>query len=518
MIVASLLLIIIDPRFTQHRVPTPSARDRIVPLRPSLVSSSFPDQPSCASRQQLPQWRSSSSSNSSNKSPASPYLLSRIRDYEQRHKRCDPHSESFLRNSQELVRLTRSKDLAPDCRYIVWVPVNGLGNRMLSLASSFVYALLTDRVLLVDFDDSMSGLFCEPFPDDATWLLPGDFTFKGRSNGEKFRGVYSLGNLLEKSEKKHDEEIAVQATALLYLYLSGDNNYDMLFYRDDTQKLLTNVPWLVLRSDQHFVPYFFVMPGFRAELDRLFPDKEAVFQHVGRYLFSPTNRVWGRVARFYDTYLAKAEQRIGLQVRVFYPDKTPASLMLPHILRCMQVVSGILPRLQQNETSPTSSATRSRTLKAVLVASLLEEFYTELKDMYWMRPAADDAAVGVYQTSHEGWQETGNGAHNVKALVDIYLLSMCDVLVTSHFSTFGYVAHSLAGLRPWYLQNPGDYEAKRNEPACVRAVSPEPCFHFHPYYDTNSANHGDAAGGGPAPVIMNCEDYEWGFKLANLKY
>ncbi|CAI0548898.1 unnamed protein product [Linum tenue] len=234
----------------------------------------------------------------------------------------------------------------------------------------------------------------------------------------------------------------------------------MLFYRDDTQKLLTNVPWLVLRSDQHFVPYFFVMPGFRAELDRLFPDKEAVFQHVGRYLFSPTNRVWGRVARFYDTYLAKAEQRIGLQVRVFYPDKTPASLMLPHILRCMQ----------------------------------------------------------VYQTSHEGWQETGNGAHNVKALVDIYLLSMCDVLVTSHFSTFGYVAHSLAGLRPWYLQNPGDYEAKRNEPACVRAVSPEPCFHFHPYYDTNSANHGDAAGGGPAPVIMNCEDYEWGFKLANLKY
>jgi xyloglucan fucosyltransferase len=65
---------------------------------------------------------------------------------------------------------------------------------MLSLLSTFLYALLTDRVLLVRNTDDFTDLFCEPFPD-TTWSLPPDFPVANMSQ----LGVQSddsYGNLL----------------------------------------------------------------------------------------------------------------------------------------------------------------------------------------------------------------------------------------------------------------------------------------------------------------------------------
>ncbi|KAG2307305.1 hypothetical protein Bca52824_027053 [Brassica carinata] len=56
----------------------------------------------------------------------------------------------------------------------------------------------------------------------------------------------------------------------------------------------------------------------------------------------------------------------------------------------------------------------------------------------------------------------------------LYLLSLTDNIVTSARSTFGYVAHSLGGLKPWLLYQPA--RGKTPDPPCVRAVSMEPCF------------------------------------------
>ncbi|CAI0421243.1 unnamed protein product [Linum tenue] len=456
-------------------------------------------EPSCLSRSQLHLHQKPP--------PLSPYLLSRLRDYEHRHKRCDPLSEPFQRDSRELDRVKKKNaDSASDCRYIVFTPFAGMGNRMLALSSAFLYALLTDRVLLVDFDPSMRGLFCEPF-HNSTWLLPQEFTFMDRVKSREFKEVFSLGNLLKNQNQNQNQKLALDLS-------TEYNDYDKLFYRDETQELVKNVPWLVLKSNQYFLPYLFLLPCFRTELDQLFPDKEIVFHHLARYLFNPSNQAWGRITRFYDAYLARAEQRIGLQIRVLDPENYPPSFILPHILRCIQDESRILPRLQRNE----ATTSRIGTSKAVFIASLFTEFYSELKDMYWTRPIADGeetASVAVYRASHERNQESYSNSHNMNALVDIYLLSMCDFLVTTQVSTFGYVAFGLAGVSPWFLKDPRDYERNPSEPACHRAVSPEPCFQFHPTdYDPIAALHRGAAG--PAPVIMYCEDAIWGFKLANM--
>ena len=63
------------------------------------------------------------------------------------------------------------------CKYFVWISYNGLGNRVLTLTFAFLYALLTNRVLLVDQGMDMADLFYEPFPEKS-WLLPVDFPLK----------------------------------------------------------------------------------------------------------------------------------------------------------------------------------------------------------------------------------------------------------------------------------------------------------------------------------------------------
>ncbi|CAN1241615.1 Galactoside 2-alpha-L-fucosyltransferase [Linum perenne] len=432
---------------------------------------------SCISRQK----HQKSSSSSKYQSP-SPYLTSRIHDYEEHHKKCEPLSVSFIQNSK---------------LYIVYTPINGMGNRMLDIASAFLYALLTNRVLLVDFGNDMTDLFCEPFRN-STWLLPKDFPIREQIYSPHFREIYSLGYLF-----KNKKEQLANVSSVLKIHLSNDCDfYDWLFFKDESQKLLRSVPWLILESDQYFVPYLFLMPEFRTKLDEFFPDKETVFHHLGRYLFNPSNQVWGLITRFYDTYLANADQRIGLHIRDIMPEKTPNDLFMKQILRCTQEEARI--------------TRTTKTTKAVLVASLSEEYYSELKSIFWQ-----EMVIGVYQTSHEDKQLSHDNSHNMKALADIYLLSMCDVLVTSPRSTFGYVAQGIGDLRPWVLQIFPDDEHQANMTitnSCRQPVSKEPCYHFPPmFWEKKVPTSVVLPQGGLLPSnIVPCEDVDFGLKLSNI--
>jgi len=74
--------------------------------------------------------------------------------------------------------------------------------------------------------------------------------------------------------------------------------------------------WMVLRLDSYIAVALFLMPMYRAQLDLMFPAKASVFHHLGRYLLRPGNRAWGIVERFYDGYLAGADESLGIQVRL----------------------------------------------------------------------------------------------------------------------------------------------------------------------------------------------------------
>ncbi|MCL7029998.1 hypothetical protein MKW94_017322 [Papaver nudicaule] len=462
-------------------------------LLDGLLSAGF-DEESCQSRYESALYRTASPHKPST------YLLERLRSYEALHKRCGPYTESY---NKTVEKLRSGHAIEPtDCNYLVWVSFSGLGNRILTLASAFLYALLTNRVLLVDRGKDMADLFCEPFPE-MSWLLPLDFPLNQfDSYDQKFPQCY--GNMLK---KKILNKPKTSLPSFMYLHLVHDyDDHDKLFFCDQDQALLQKIPWLIMKTDNYFAPSLFLIHSFEEELSNLFPNKGTVFHHLGRYLFHPSNPVWGLITRYYQAYLGNADERLGIQVRVFDTGTGPFQHVLDQILACA-LKEKLLPEVNKRE--PIFHPTGSRKSKAVLLTSLSAGYFESIRDMYWEYPAANGEVISVYQPSHEEYQQTEKKNHNRKALAEMYLLSFSDKLITSSWSTFGYVAQSLGGLTPWILKKPENKTVP--DPPCFRDLSMEPCFHAPPFYDCKAKTGIDT--GEIVPHVRHCADMTWGLKL-----
>lgn len=460
----------------------------------SLLPVGFDDK-SCLSRYRSALYRKTS--------PHLPSLnlVKRLRKYEALHKRCGPNTELYNKTMQQIK--SGHADGTTECSYILWISYSGLGNRILTLASTFLYALLTDRVLLVDRGSDVGDLFCEPFLE-TSWLLPSDFPLNP-INAFNGKSTESYGNMV-KNTLIGDKLLPSH----VYLHLAHDyGDSDKLFFCEDDQLFLEKIPWLVLRSDNYFVPSLFLIPRYEEELRRLFPQRDTVFHHLGRYLFQPTNSVWGLIARYYQAYLARADKILGIQIRVFDTGTGPFKHVLDQILSC-SLRENLLPEISKTRAYIPGGAGTMRS-KAVLVTSLSSGYSEEIRNIYWEHPAGNGEVISVYQPSHEGYQQTEKQMHNMKAWAEMYLLSLSDALVTSSWSTFGYVAQGLGGLRSWILVKPENRTAP--EPPCGRALSMEPCFHAPPFYDCKAKKGTDT--GALVPHVVHCEDMSWGLKLVD---
>uniref|UniRef100_A0A1J3DEG8 Fucosyltransferase n=1 Tax=Noccaea caerulescens TaxID=107243 RepID=A0A1J3DEG8_NOCCA len=459
-----------------------------------LLATGF-DEDSCLSRYQSSLYRKPSPYK------PSPYLVSKLRSYETLHKRCGPGTESYKKALKQLDQEHVDDSSNGECKYVVWVSFSGLGNRILSLASVFLYALLTDRVLLVDRGKDMDDLFCEPFPG-MSWLLPLDFTMTDQFDGLNQESSRCYGFMLKNQAVNTEKTLSH-----LYLHLVHDyGDHDKMFFCQEDQTFIKKVPWLIVKTDNYFVPSLWLIPGFDDELNKLFPEKETVFHHLGRYLFHPRNQVWGLVTRYYEAYLSNADEKIGIQVRVFDVGAGPFQHVMDQISACTRKEK-LLPEV--DTTTLEERPHQSKKHKAVLVTSLSSGYSENLKSMYWEYPTSTGEIIGVHQPSQEGYQQTEKKMHNGKALAEMYLLSMTDSLVTSAWSTFGYVAQGLGGLKPWILYKPENRTAP--DPACVRAMSMEPCFHAPPFYDCKAKTGIDT--GKLVPHVRHCEDMSWGLKV-----
>ncbi|KAL8150154.1 hypothetical protein V2J09_019962 [Rumex salicifolius] len=489
-----------DARVLESKPPLIINSDSIEPdestvrnLLDGLLIPGF-DKGSCLSRYESALYRKPSPYKPSS------YLLSRLRKYEDLHKRCGPNTKPYR---EALKQLKSGGNAAPtDCNYIVWISFSGLGNRILTVASAFLYALLTDRVLLVDPGADMTDLFCEPFPE-TSWFLPDDFPLKKQFSSFGQQSPQCHGYMLKNNLYSSSETVP----SYLYVHLLHDyNDQDKLFFCEQEQAVLGKVPWVIMKTDNYFVPSLFLIPSLKQELSKLFPEKVALFHHLGRYLFHPTNQVWGLITRYYNAYLAKAGERIGMQIRVF----DTGDIAFPHvkdqILKCA-LQEKLLPELHKDESVSNSSPTQKS--KAVLMTSLKSGYYETLRDQYWEHATVTGEIISFFQPSHEEFQQSYKKNHNRKALAEMYLLSLTDKLITSAWSTFGYVAQSLGGLKPWILHKAENYTTPN--PPCVRAMSMEPCFHAPPFWDCKEKRGTDT--GVLVPHVRHCEDITWGLKL-----
>ncbi|KAG6528323.1 galactoside 2-alpha-L-fucosyltransferase-like [Zingiber officinale] len=466
----------------------PPPRDELLG---GLLSPNF-DPTSCLSRFQSSSFRPPSPH------LPSPYLLSRLRRYEALHKKCAPGTKLYQKSIRELKsdRFSTSNSSSP-CNYIVWIPHYGLGNRVVSLVSSFFFALLNNRVLLIYETEEIKDLFCEPFPG-TSWVLPSDFPI---SNLESFDrdSKRSYGNLIRRNA-------VTSLPAYVYLHLPWYyDGFDRLFFCEEEQRNLRHVPWVLLKSDHYFVPALFLVREYEEELRRLFPERTTVFHHLVRYLLHPSNNVWGHAMRYYHAYLAKADSRVGIQIRNLKNEPVTFDYLLDQIVGC-SLKEGVLPAVVAGNGKKSLKSYSDEKVKAVFMTSLDVRYYERVRSMYYEKATTTGEVVAVYEPGHEVEQKTEDQGHNVRAMAEIVLLSFSDKLVTTACSTFGYVAQGLSGVVPLVMLKPW----KSNGAACRWAESPEPCYLIPP---TNVCNQRSGFNKKMAKNVRQCEDETGGVKL-----
>lgn len=431
----------------------------------------------------------------------SPYLISKLRDYERRHLKCAHEAKKFSPQTN-----ATEQDFG-GCRFIVWMAISGLGNRIMTLTSAFVYALLTNRVLIVDRGLGTDELFCEPFPS-TSWLLPESFPNEwmnnlGSNSTSKF-GFLARNFTFTSSHNGY---------SYIDIMHSSDKD-DTKFFCANCPSYLSSFPWLFMRSNQYFLPGLHLVPEFHDELDKMFPERQTVFHHIVRYLMHPSDAVWGLISSFYETHLANSQHKVGLQIRVLSDDPALLEVFPDLVLKCAQEKK-LLPDVALN-TNNSAVGNQISNSVSVLVASLRVVFYNRIRELYLNHPTTDGQQVGVYTASHDEVQFLNFLSHDMKALADMYLLSFSDTLVTTSWSTFGYVAQGISGVNPWILTKFDTTDTVpeyiKNYGICNRGISIDPCFHNTPQMDCE--NRGWTTDPGKMlPYIQHCEDVPWGIKI-----
>ncbi|KAH8974129.1 hypothetical protein BDL97_01G085800 [Sphagnum fallax] len=352
------------------------------------------------------------------------------------------------------------------CKYLVFLePRYGLGNRILALVSAFMYALATDRVLLIEPKKLLEQLLCEPFPG-SHWLLPRDFPTATIAKSP------TLGAAIKAGYRNMD---------VVNLHLEHTHDWgDDEFLCDNTHQFLKDIRWLGWTSNQYYVSQLFMIPSLWERLDPLFPSKTEVFPQLARLILLPRNDVWKHIEHVYQDYDLDSMVQVGVQVRTLHRKNSEAFDPVIHkqIVDCL-LMHKVLPdaKTQGNLSElpgifPTKHGAWQVTEISVLVASLQVKYYDELKAFY-----RDNPSVHVHMVSHLGHQDKSvHQAHF--AFLEMWLLSFSNVIATSAFSTFGYVAQGIGGLQPLILNIMGENSEHDGQPLCTVGQSSEPCTQF----------------------------------------
>ncbi|GBG76690.1 hypothetical protein CBR_g22908 [Chara braunii] len=303
-----------------------------------------------------------------------------LKKYEDYHRSCSVGVDLMAHFNELIAGGNRSKSdnhgKLADCKYVVWIcPWEGLGNRFASLASTFLYSILTWRVILVERRGNVGDLICEPFANHS-WMAPEGL------NGWSFNDapdlptvinasipVFGLSEKPQEKENNSDASVGSQKspesaavsseapaestgppgralirwpppTVSIRIFHVADTRADnMPFFCPQEQEILSEVKWVSIYSNQYFAPALFLLPQFKGRLNRWFPDG-IVYTRLARHLFLPNNVVWERITRIHKIYLSTTDRLVGVQVRDMSDDPTNR---LAGVLDCL-INGGVLPQ------------------------------------------------------------------------------------------------------------------------------------------------------------------------------
>ncbi|ERN15847.1 galactoside 2-alpha-L-fucosyltransferase [Amborella trichopoda] len=377
-------------------------------------------------------------------------LTTILEKYFSMHQRCVAKDLATLANAY-------SSGGRPLCQYVIWgASGDGLGNRLMSLMSAFLYSILSARVLLIDYPE-WRELFCEPFLGSTISIPQGaafdrgigawNVEFLDAKCGSPLSSVNNGGcnNTIVKLSLDHDTPL---------------REYDFVMCPLGYSRL-RNVPFVTIREcNQYLVPGFYANPVLTPLMDLLFPERN-VFHVLSRYLLSPSDPMWHSIR---DDTDVQASRRIGIQIREFQFEKYTSEYD-DNIVRCLWERGGILPRRFRKGVCEGEYL-------AIHVATLEKGHVLKVNETMKIIEEETGVEARVSRQAVDG-REAHDAAHQEEALIDIWVLSMSHVLITSIYSTFGYVASALSGVAANFID-------KREGESCKVSNGVEPCFHAAP--------------------------------------
>lgn len=389
-----------------------------------------------------------------------------LREYSKLHRTC-------LRKAGDLTDYFHKKNMSTGCKFLVADVMDGtgLGNKVLVVLSNVMYAILTQRVVLIPLPTLLPYIMCEPFEGSTwridnhtvpyspsshpkTWPLPESFyreLDKGMEKGKKYKSTLPYSAAITYVNKKIRDQWHPRER----------------FYCSSSQHGYQQIPWLYITGCLYTLPNLFAIGSFRPTLEALFPDKMAL-THLLRTIMLPGDTIWDRTKRMNDAYLNHADRRVGIQVR--YKDGLPHynqmnDMYNTRITQCA-LENGILPNVnfsvdsRLDDSQVSEEAPKKSKVVAVFIACLYTGLHDHLTRLFLRHPTSTGESVALVQVTHEDVQEFGVEVDR-QALAEVIGLSFADDLFVTPISTYGGLAQAYGGLRPWFIE--------------IRNASKKPC-------------------------------------------
>lgn len=423
-----------------------------------------------------------------------------------------------------IVAVFNERRVIPGCKFMTGESLYGLGNKVTYAASVLLYAVITKRVVLFPHSTA-PRIMCEPF-EGSFWTLPPDLEYLNRraqANGINF-GIDSnaTGSFLAWVD-------AAQATATVnssangtvngaqadkgLFYAEADDGWHPVnrFYCDTEQTFLSRVQWLSAAGCLYFLPKLYTIPSIRPTLEALFPKPGLTLTYVVRAAFLPGDEAWDRVQRTYAMHLENADRRVSIQAR-YRGGQEEHDKYSPHvnahITKCLQE-NEILPNVTDFSTAQMKvdrSSARKFPIVKVMITSLYTDIHDHLNELYLRHSTVTGESVGLVQITHENEQGFGREV-DLQALVEIFCLSLSDVILTTPLSTFGGTAQVYGALTPWLIEF-NDQE----QGSCVQSPSVDLCYQLDEAHSLLSCPYDPAVNGShvleAASYIHTCSPME----------
>ncbi|UJR34970.1 hypothetical protein I4U23_027748 [Adineta vaga] len=340
----------------------------------------------------------------------------------------------------------------PHANYVIFDAVNGLGNRILGFISTLTYALVTNRVLLINWQpgDNHETYFQELF-------LP--LSLSSLENEKiSFSYQYSLSRLMNLIKNRWMNEIEWKTK------INSRIPRDWAFYFDREilcdEKMIDNRSWFEqfgfyimnlfanhnkwIRTDQYFVPLLTRNQRLRESFQLLFHNGQ-IFNELARRFLQPIPKVNSIVEDFNRKYdFQKRNITIGVHMRSW------SSHITNHIEPFQKCIQHIIENITQSHQEQIkihlyviSNTPRRR-------QNLINEILNNYKNIEILHPFE----VSNITNAIEKMQYT---------LAELLILSKMKHLIITSKSTFGMVAQGFARKGAWIVRQGASNEMQSFE-------------------------------------------------------